>query len=76
MKKFLLLICATLMGVICAGAKDVKISVTPSDAKIYIDGNYVGDGVTTASLKQIREMLYRTLFVEMHSMMSLSHPDW
>lgn len=52
MKKFLLLICATLMGVICAGAKDVKISVTPSDAKIYIDGNYVGDGVVTASVKK------------------------
>ena len=35
-----------------AGAKDVKISVTPSDAKIYLDGNYVGDGITTASLKK------------------------
>lgn len=33
-------------------AKDVKITVVPSDAKIYVDGNYVGDGVTTASLKK------------------------
>ena len=32
-------------------AKDVKISVTPSDARIYIDGNYVGDGVVTATIK-------------------------
>lgn len=33
-------------------AKDVKITVTPSTAKIYIDGNYVGDGVTTANVKK------------------------
>ncbi len=31
-------------------ARNVKISVTPSDAKIYVDGNYVGDGVITASV--------------------------
>lgn len=52
MKKILLLICSMLIGAICAGAKDVKISVTPSDAKIYIDGNYVGDGIVTASVKR------------------------
>lgn len=33
-------------------AKDVKINVTPSTAKIYIDGNYVGDGVTTANVRK------------------------
>lgn len=33
-------------------AKDVKISVTPSTAKIYIDGNYVGDGIVTATVKK------------------------
>lgn len=33
-------------------AKDVKITVTPSTAKIYIDGNYVGDGVVTTSVKK------------------------
>ena len=33
-------------------AKDVKITVTPSTAKIYIDGNYVGDGVTTANVRK------------------------
>lgn len=32
--------------------KDVKITVIPSDAKIFIDGNYVADGVTNASLKK------------------------
>ncbi len=38
-----------LVGII-AEAKDVKISVMPSDAKIYVDGNYYGDGTVTASL--------------------------
>lgn len=52
MKKIVLLICATLMGVICVWARDIKISAHPSDAKIYIDGNYVGDGVVTASVKK------------------------
>lgn len=33
-------------------AKDVKVTVTPSDAKIYLDGNYTADGIATASLKK------------------------
>ena len=33
-------------------AKEVKITVIPSDAKIYIDGNYAADGITTATLKK------------------------
>lgn len=33
-------------------AKEVKIAVTPSDAKIYIDGNYSATGVTTANMKK------------------------
>jgi len=33
-------------------AKPIKISVTPSDAKIYIDGNYQADGVTTANVRK------------------------
>jgi hypothetical protein len=33
-------------------AKDVKITVSPSESKIYIDGNYVADGMTIASLKK------------------------
>jgi len=52
MKKFLLVLIALCLGFVLSEAKDIKISVTPSDAKIYIDGNYVGDGVTTASLKK------------------------
>lgn len=35
-----------------SGSKEVKITVIPSDAKIYIDGNYVADGITTATLKK------------------------
>ena len=50
MKKLLLLISLLFVG-IAALAKDVKISVTPSDARIYVDGNYVGDGVITATIK-------------------------
>ncbi len=38
-------------------AKDVKISVTPSTAKIYIDGNYVGDGIVTATVKKKDEFI-------------------
>ena len=34
------------------GAKEVKITVTPSAAKIFIDGNYVADGITTATLRK------------------------
>lgn len=50
MKKYLLLFMMSLG--ISSSAKDIKVSVTPSTAKIYIDGNYVGDGVITASLKK------------------------
>lgn len=46
------MLCALVGISFVATAKDVKISVTPSDAKIYIDGNYVGDGVVTASLRK------------------------
>ena len=52
MRKILLLLMTLCLSLFYAGAKDVKISVTPSDAKIYLDGNYVGDGITTASLKK------------------------
>jgi hypothetical protein len=36
----------------CIATKQVKITVTPSDARIFIDGNYAGDGVTTATIKK------------------------
>ncbi|MCD8282868.1 MAG: hypothetical protein LUC22_06425 [Prevotella sp.] len=36
-----------------ASAKDVrKISVTPSTAKIYVDGNYIGDGVVEVTMNR------------------------
>lgn len=47
------MLCCTLFAAsICQAAKEVKITVIPSDAKIYIDGNYVADGITTATLKK------------------------
>lgn len=52
MRRFLIVFLALVASSVLAGAKNVKISVTPSDAKIYIDGNYVGDGVVTASMKK------------------------
>lgn len=51
MKKILFLI-MVFASSLTVEAKDVKITISPSDAKIYIDGNYVADGVTTASLKK------------------------
>ena len=52
MKKILLLRCTLFAATICLAAKEVKITVIPSDAKIYIDGNYAADGITTATLKK------------------------
>lgn len=52
MKKILLLCCTLLAANISLSAKEIKISVIPSDAKIYIDGNYAADGITTATLKK------------------------
>lgn len=49
MKKTIFLLLSILMLLMCVDAsakkKSLKISVTPSDAKISIDGNYVGDGI-------------------------------
>jgi len=56
MKKFLLSIALCAVS-FCLSAKDVKISASPSDAKIYIDGNYVGDGMTMASFKKNDEFI-------------------
>lgn len=41
-----------MLSLLVVEAKDVKITVTPSTAKISIDGNYVGDGVVTANVKK------------------------
>lgn len=52
MKKILLIIISLCLGFVLSEAKDIKISVTPSDAQIYVDGNYVGDGVVSVPLKK------------------------
>lgn len=52
MKKWFLFFIICLIVPLQASAKDVKISVTPSTAKIYIDGNYVGDGIVTVPVKR------------------------
>ncbi len=47
------LLCILLLTAITLSAKDVrKIYVTPSTAKIYVDGNYVGDGVIEVTMNK------------------------
>lgn len=48
----LLILIASILSCTALSAKDIKISVTPDDAKIYIDGNYVGDGTVMATIKR------------------------
>lgn len=50
-KYFFILLLLAFWAVGSTSAKEVKISVTPSTAKIFIDGNYVGDGVVTVPVK-------------------------
>lgn len=38
-------------------AREVKISVTPSNAKIYVDGNYYADGVATVNVTKRAEFV-------------------
>ena len=52
MRKIFLFIVFLCFSVIYSNARDIKISVSPSDAKIYVDGNYIGDGVITTQLKK------------------------
>ena len=51
MKKFLLAFVPLCLIVASLQAKEIKVSVTPSEAKIYVDGHYYADGVATISLK-------------------------
>lgn len=44
MKKLLIVLLALTGVAFSASAKEKRITVTPAEAKIYIDGNYVGDG--------------------------------
>lgn len=52
MMKRILLLCISILPLLMIEARDVKVTVTPSTAKIYVDGNYVGDGVITANVKK------------------------
>lgn len=52
MKKIISLVILLFCCTFYVHAREIKISVTPSDAKIYIDGSYYGDGVVTANLKK------------------------
>ena len=52
MRKFVLLCIAFCAMSTASFGKDIKITVIPSDAKIYVDGNYVADGITTANIKK------------------------
>lgn len=49
MKKYLILLFSVVLASMFfsyeAQAKKIKIVTTPAEAKIYVDGNYVGDGV-------------------------------
>lgn len=48
MKNYFFLLLSVIMLFVCTdafGKRNLKISATPSDAKISIDGNYVGDGL-------------------------------
>jgi hypothetical protein len=51
MRNIVLLTIALVLTLV-SSAKNVKISVTPSDAKIFVDGNYVADGIVTAKIKK------------------------
>ena len=55
MKKYLIalfaMVCTCLIFPNNAQAKKIKIVTTPENAKIYVDGNYVGDGVYVLNFK-------------------------
>lgn len=50
MKKILSVLLCSFLAILSLSAKDVKISVVPENAKIYVDGNYVGDGIVTVKV--------------------------
>ncbi len=46
-----------LCSFIVMDAREFKVSVTPSDAKIYVDGSYYGDGVATINVSNKEEFV-------------------
>lgn len=58
MKKLLFLTIALICSInLSLSAREVKVSVTPSDAKIYVDGNYYADGVATVNVSKKSEFV-------------------
>ena len=58
MKKLLFLTIALICSInLSLSARVVKVSVTPSDAKIYVDGNYYADGVATVNVSKKSEFV-------------------
>ena len=46
---FVLLLCSINVSL---QAREIKVSVTPSNAKIYVDGNYYADGIAVINVKK------------------------
>ena len=58
MKKLLFLTIALICSInLSLSGREVKVSVTPSDAKIYVDGNYYADGVATVNVSKKSEFV-------------------
>lgn len=58
MKQLLFLTIALICSInLSLSAREVKVSVTPSDAKIYVDGNYYADGVATVNVSKKYEFV-------------------
>ena len=58
MKKLLFLTIALICSInLSLSAREVNVSVTPSDAKIYVDGNYYADGVATVNVSKKSEFV-------------------
>lgn len=47
-----ILLLTLLLSFSFSSAREVKISVMPEDTKIFVDGVYVGDGITTVNVKR------------------------
>lgn len=57
MKKLFLVCLLLSLAMLNSYAKKIKVSVTPSDAKIYVDGNYYGDGTVVVDVKKSEEFV-------------------
>lgn len=51
------MVCIIMLSTAVMNAREVKVSVTPSNAKIYVDGNYYADGVTSVNVTRKQEFV-------------------